>query len=167
MPAVCSGAGEWATVTVGPSEMPVPTGRSRPPVSTLTLEPLPGYRPFAGPVVFVIMDGVGLGRRDESDGVFLANTPELDALLAEPLVTSLKAHGKAVGLPSDEDMGNSEVGHNALGAGRVFDQGSKLVGRALANGSLFQGETWSKIVERVRANRSALHLIGLLSDGNV
>src|SRR5512140_2136096 len=142
MPAVCSGAGEWATVTVGPSEMPVPTGRSRPPVSTLTPEPLPGYRPFAGPVVFVIMDGVGRGRRDESDGFSRANTPERDALLAEPLVTSLKAHGKAVGLPSDEDMGNSEVGHNALGAGRVFAQGAMLVNRSIARGAMFAGKAW-------------------------
>ena len=86
-------------------------------MTQLQLAPLPGYHAFAGPVVLVIMDGVGLGKRDESDGVFLANTPVLDELLAEPLFAQLKAHGKAVGLPSDEDMGNSEVGHNALGAG--------------------------------------------------
>ena len=103
-------------------------------MSTLTLDALPGYRPFAGPVVLVIMDGVGLGRRDESDGVFLANTPVLDELLAEPLFVRLKAHGKAVGLPSDDDMGNSEVGHNALGAGRVFAQGAQLVNDAIESG---------------------------------
>lgn len=135
-------------------------------MSTLTLEALPGYRPFAGPVVLVIMDGVGLGRRDESDGVFLANTPELDALLAEPLLVRLKAHGKAVGLPSDDDMGNSEVGHNALGAGRVFAQGAQLVNRAIESGEIFRGATWRDIVGRGQAG-GTIHFIGLLSDGNV
>jgi 2,3-bisphosphoglycerate-independent phosphoglycerate mutase len=134
-------------------------------VNKLTLKPLAGYTPFAGPVVLVIMDGVGLGARDESDGVFLANTPALDQLLAEPLFVRLKAHGHAVGLPSDEDMGNSEVGHNALGAGRVFAQGARLVNEAIASGALFKGAAWRAIAER-RAG-GTVHFIGLLSDGNV
>ena len=112
------------------------------------------------------MDGVGLGRRDESDGVFLANTPTLDQLLAESLVARLKAHGLAVGLPSDEDMGNSEVGHNALGAGRVFAQGAKLVNAAIASGAIFRGAAWRSVTERA-ASGGTVHLIGLLSDGNV
>jgi 2,3-bisphosphoglycerate-independent phosphoglycerate mutase len=132
----------------------------------LTLEPLAGYTPFPGPVVLVIMDGVGLGARDESDGVFLANTPILDSLLREPLCMQLKAHGTAVGLPSDDDMGNSEVGHNALGAGRVFAQGARLVNDALATGALFEGASWTSIVQRGRAG-GTVHFIGLLSDGNV
>ena len=132
----------------------------------LHLDPLPGYHPFAGPVVFVIMDGVGLGKRDDSDGVYLANTPVLDSLLAEPLYTQLKAHGTAVGLPSDEDMGNSEVGHNALGAGRVFAQGARLVNDAIATGALFKGASWKAVVERGTSG-GTVHLIGLLSDGNV
>jgi 2,3-bisphosphoglycerate-independent phosphoglycerate mutase len=134
-------------------------------VSQLKLDTLPGYTPFSGPVVLVIMDGVGLGARDESDGVFLANTPVLDTMLCEPLFAKLKAHGTAVGLPSDEDMGNSEVGHNALGAGRVFAQGARLVNDALATGALFQGAAWRSIVERGRSG--VVHFIGLLSDGNV
>ena len=85
------------------------------------LQPLDGYRQFSGPVVLVIMDGVGIGSCDERDGVFVAHTPLLDTLFKESLFTTLKAHGTAVGLPSEDDMGNSEVGHNALGAGRVFD----------------------------------------------
>jgi 2,3-bisphosphoglycerate-independent phosphoglycerate mutase len=89
-------------------------------VSDLHLDPLRNYKGFPGPVVLVIMDGVGIGKHDESDGVYLAYTPVLDELFKEPLFTKLKAHGTAVGLPSDEDMGNSEVGHNALGAGRLF-----------------------------------------------
>ncbi|MFZ5759601.1 MAG: 2,3-bisphosphoglycerate-independent phosphoglycerate mutase [Thermodesulfobacteriota bacterium] len=125
-----------------------------------------GYQPFAGPVVLVIMDGVGIGRQDESDGVFMAYTPVLDELLREPLFTRLKAHGTAVGMPSDDDMGNSEVGHNALGAGRVFAQGAKLVSEAIAGGSIFAGKAWEEI--RRRANDGGtLHLIGMVSDGNV
>ena len=126
----------------------------------------PDFTPFPGPVVLVIMDGVGLGRRDESDGVFLANTPVLDELLAEPLFVSLKAHGKAVGLPSDEDMGNSEVGHNALGAGRVFAQGAQLVNDAIASGAIFKGAAWQEAISRGKAG-GTVHFIGLLSDGNV
>ena len=68
-----------------------------------------------GPLLLIIMDGVGIGKRDESDGVFLAKTPCLDTLMGQKLYTQLKAHGTAVGMPSDDDMGNSEVGHNALG----------------------------------------------------
>ena len=89
-------------------------------MSDMTLDRLAGYSEFPGPVVTVIMDGVGIGPQNESNGVFLANTPVLDALSQEPLFAQLKAHGTAVGMPSDDDMGNSEVGHNALGAGRVF-----------------------------------------------
>jgi 2,3-bisphosphoglycerate-independent phosphoglycerate mutase len=134
-------------------------------VPQLELDALPGYRSFPGPVVLVIMDGVGLGARDESDGVYLANTPTLDELFGEPLFERLKAHGTAVGLPSEEDMGNSEVGHNALGAGRVFAQGARLVNEALASGALFRGAAWQSIAERGRTG--TVHFIGLLSDGNV
>jgi len=114
----------------------------------------------------VIMDGVGLGKQDESDGVHLAYTPTLDSLLKEPLFTRLKAHGTAVGLPSDGDMGNSEVGHNALGAGRVFAQGARLVNDAIATGALFEGAAWQSIL-RQAAQGGTVHFIGLLSDGNV
>jgi 2,3-bisphosphoglycerate-independent phosphoglycerate mutase len=135
-------------------------------VTQLQLSPLPDFRPFPGPVVLVIMDGVGLGKGDESDGVYLANTPVLDELMAEPLFVKLKAHGKAVGLPSDEDMGNSEVGHNALGAGRVFAQGAQLVNDAITSGLIFRGAAWQAAMARGRAG-GTVHFIGLLSDGNV
>ena len=135
-------------------------------MSKLSLRPLPGYKPFPGPLVSVIMDGVGLGKRDESDGVFLAYKPTLDALFQEPLFAKLKAHGKAVGLPSDEDMGNSEVGHNALGCGRVLAQGAQLVNEAVASGHIFSGKAWAEIGTRARAG-GTVHFIGLLSDGNV
>lgn len=131
-----------------------------------SLKKLDGYREFPGPVVCVVMDGMGIGKGDESDGVHLANTPVLDSIKGEGLYTTLKAHGLAVGLPSDDDMGNSEVGHNALGAGRVFDQGAKLVGNALASGEIFEGEAWLSVMERAHRG-GTVHFIGLLSDGNV
>ncbi len=117
------------------------------------------------PIVLVVLDGVGKGNHDASDAVFTANTPTLDPLLDTCPHTYLKAHGTAVGLPSDEDMGNSEVGHNALGCGQVYSQGAKLVGESIENGSLYASRTWKALV--ANADGKALHFIGLLSDGNV
>ena len=134
---------------------------------TCELRPHPYRKAPDGPVVCVVLDGVGIGRGDDSDAVALAHTPCLDRGMALPSAARLRAHGRAVGMPSDEDMGNSEVGHNALGAGRVFDQGAKLVDRALADGSLFDGDTFRAMVAYLGRTGGALHLIGLLSDGNV
>jgi len=121
-----------------------------------------------GPVCLVIMDGVGLGKPDEGNAWHLAHTPFLDGLMKGPVVGRVAAHGVAVGMPTNSDMGNSEVGHNALGAGRVFDQGAKLVQNAVADGSLFKGDTWKWVMEAVTpADGGTLHLIGLWSDGNV
>src|SRR3954470_6053483 len=120
-----------------------------------------------GPVVVVVMDGVGLGPDYAGNAVKAASKPTLDGLMASSVWTRLNAHGTAVGMPSDADMGNSEVGHNALGAGRVFDQGAKLVEHAIATGALFDGETWKALVRRCGEHKTPLHLIGLLSDGNV
>jgi 2,3-bisphosphoglycerate-independent phosphoglycerate mutase len=119
-----------------------------------------------GPVVLVVMDGIGRGAGDEADAVAIAATPTLDRLWVPGARAELRAHGKAVGLPSDDDMGNSEVGHNALGAGRVYAQGAVLVGRAIASGAIFAGDTWQQVI--ARGNRGgAVHFLGLLSDGNV
>ena len=117
------------------------------------------------PIVLVIMDGVGKGDGGSGDAVAVAKTPTLDNLFATCPYTWLKAHGTAVGLPSDEDMGNSEVGHNALGCGQVYSQGAKLVGESIENGALFASETWKDLV--ANAKGKALHFLGLLSDGNV
>ena len=132
----------------------------------LSLETHDHFRPRPGPVVICIADGVGIAPSGPSNAVSEANTPVLDALFDSALCIELKAHGVAVGLPSDDDMGNSEVGHNALGAGRVFAQGAKLVGHALADGSIFEGEVWAKITEQTDTG-GTLHLLGLHSDGNV
>jgi 2,3-bisphosphoglycerate-independent phosphoglycerate mutase len=121
----------------------------------------------SGPILTVVMDGVGIGRGDDSDAVSLARTPNLDSLRARSPYRELFAHGVHVGLPSNDDMGNSEVGHNALGAGRVFDQGAKRVALAIESGEIFEGEAWKSLVARVRESGEALHFIGLLSDGNV
>ncbi|MBQ9366660.1 MAG: 2,3-bisphosphoglycerate-independent phosphoglycerate mutase [Victivallales bacterium] len=120
-----------------------------------------------GPVVLVIMDGVGFGKYTEGDAVASAYKPTLDWMLANCPNTRLKAHGQAVGLPSDADMGNSEVGHNAIGSGRVFDQGAKLVSSSIASGKMFQGQAWKDVAGNVLAKKSTLHFIGLFSDGNV
>lgn len=129
---------------------------------TLTLSKHAIFPAAPGPVVLVILDGVGLGPQDEGNAWHLARTPVLDRLMHEPVRGSLRAHGPAVGLPSEDDLGNSEVGHNALGAGRIFDQGSKLVTQAIASRRMFQGETWRWLM-----GGKTLHFIGLWSDGNV
>lgn len=118
-----------------------------------------------GPVVLVVMDGVACGPDAEDNAVYLAHTPTLDHLRTG-LWTELCAHGLAVGMPSDSDMGNSEVGHNALGAGRVFAQGARLVEEAVQSGRLFEGEAWKQAVQR-GLDGGAMHFMGLLSDGNV
>jgi 2,3-bisphosphoglycerate-independent phosphoglycerate mutase len=120
-----------------------------------------------GPVVLVIMDGVGFGKYKEGDSFAAAHTEILDKLINENPMVRLKAHGRAVGLPDDSDMGNSEVGHNAIGCGRVFDQGAKLVSNSIKTGKMFEGDVWKKLTDNVKIKNSTLHLLGLLSDGNV
>ncbi len=120
-----------------------------------------------GPVVLVIMDGIGIGKYEEGDFVRKSNTPTLDWLSRNALSTQLKAHGREVGLPSDDDMGNSEVGHNAIGSGRVFDQGASLINKSIETGALFEGPVWKELIGNVIRHGTRLHFIGLLSDGNV
>jgi len=135
-------------------------------MSDMKLTRYAGYADFPGPVVTVVMDGMGIGPADESNAIHVAYTPQLDELAAEPLAMRLKAHGTAVGMPSDDDMGNSEVGHNALGAGRVFAQGAQLVNEAIRSGAIFTGRAWGEILGRA-SRGGTLHLIGMISDGNV
>ena len=133
---------------------------------SLHLKKLKNFKGRKGPLLFIIMDGVGIGKNDDSNAVYLAKTPTLDKLLQSKLKTQLKAHGTAVGLPSDKDMGNSEVGHNAMGAGRVFDQGAKLVNKSIETGRIFETTIWETIIDRSKKG-GTVHFIGLLSDGNV
>ncbi len=131
-----------------------------------SLRPLPEFEGRPGPLLIIVADGVGVAPPVDSNAVHRAHTPTLDALASSDLYTELAAHGEAVGLPTDDDMGNSEVGHNALGAGRIFDQGAKLVNKALADGSLFESGHWRTAVGRA-LDGGTLHFLGLHSDGNV
>ena len=131
------------------------------------LNKLSSFDGVKGPVLTIVMDGVGLAPNTVSNAVATAYTPTLDMLMEKYPMVSLKAHGTAVGLPSDDDMGNSEVGHNALGAGQVFAQGAKLVTQSIESGKMFASDTWKLLVSNVKENNSTLHFLGLFSDGNV
>jgi len=117
------------------------------------------------PVVLVVMDGVGLSNSDYGNAVKNAYTPTLDKLMNTCPNIAIKASGMAVGLPSDDDMGNSEVGHNALGCGQIYSQGAKLVGESITSKDVFKSDTWKKLVDNAKDH--TMHFIGLLSDGNV
>ena len=119
------------------------------------------------PVVLVVMDGVGEAPSDLGNMVEKATTPCLDEMKATDPFRIIKAHGTAVGLPTDDDMGNSEVGHNALGCGQIYSQGAKLVNESIESGKIYESETWKDLVSSVISGGTALHFIGLLSDGNV
>ena len=131
---------------------------------------LPKSTTFAGvtgPVVTIVLDGYGLPKTDAGSAIAAARKPTLDRLFAQYSHIVLRAHGTAVGMPSDDDMGNSEVGHNAIGAGQVYSQGASLVADAIASGALWEGEAWRQIVDGAKATQGVLHFIGLFSDGNV
>ena len=120
-----------------------------------------------GPLLTIVMDGVGIAPDNGANAIAAAHTPTLDMLMKNYPTLSIKAHGTAVGLPGDDDMGNSEVGHNALGSGQVFAQGAKLVSQSIETGKIFASETWNTLVDGVKKNESTLHFLGLFSDGNV
>ena len=116
-------------------------------------------------VVLVIMDGVGYSKETYGNAVKNANTPTLDYLMNNYPNTLINASGTYVGLPSDDDMGNSEVGHNTLGCGQIYSQGAKLVNENINSKEIFKSKTWNDLINYCKNN--TLHLIGLLSDGNV
>lgn len=136
------------------------------------LKKSPQYQGVQGPLLLIILDGIGL-YRGSAEGypgnAFEQAHPQtlLRFIQHSKISTKLKAHGTAVGMPTDADQGNSEVGHNALGAGRVFSQGAKLVDEAIASRRIFQSSAWREIIENARTNKNPVHFIGLLSDGNV
>ena len=132
-----------------------------------TLNKSTKFKGIDGPLLTIVMDGVGIAPDNGANAVAAAHTPTLDRLLRDYPNVAIKAHGTAVGLPSDDDMGNSEVGHNALGSGQVFAQGAKLVSQSIESGKIFTSDTWQTLVGGVKANNSTLHFLGLFSDGNV
>ncbi len=133
----------------------------------MKLNKITGFDGVKGPVLTIVMDGIGISKYEAGDAIKKATTPTLDMLMANYPMVELKAHGTAVGLPSDEDMGNSEVGHNALGSGQVFSQGAKLVSESIENGKMFTSDAWKALTGNVKENNTTLHFLGLFSDGNV
>ena len=131
------------------------------------LEKSKAFEGVKGPLLTIVMDGVGIAPDNAANAVAKAHTPTLDALMANYPTLKIRAHGTAVGLPSDDDMGNSEVGHNALGSGQVFAQGAKLVSQSIETGKIFASDAWGALIGGVKANASTLHFLGLFSDGNV
>ena len=119
------------------------------------------------PVVLVVMDGVGWTDKDMGNAVLHAYKPQIDELMTNWPHTTIKASGTAVGLPSDGDMGNSEVGHNALGCGQIYSQGAKLVNESIESGDIYKSSAWVDAVKFAKEHGGKFHFIGLLSDGNV
>ncbi len=140
-------------------------------MKNLNLEKMENSQKREGPLLLIIMDGIGLRKNSEGNALKAADTEYLDGLIKgaknSNLYAELYAHGTFVGLPSDSIMGNSEVGHNAIGAGRVVEQRSTLTKNAIKSGNLFNGTKWKQLISQINKNNSTLHFIGLLSDGYV
>ena len=118
------------------------------------------------PLALIIMDGFGYNPSDYGNAIAAAKTPNLDKLLAECPHTLIGASGMDVGLP-DGQMGNSEVGHTNIGAGRIVYQELTRITKSIQDGDFFQNEALTAAVENCKKNGSALHLMGLMSDGGV
>ena len=129
------------------------------------LKKLSSFSGIKGPVVAIVMDGYGISANETGNAITAACKPTLDKLFAKYPNIVLRAHGTAVGMPSDEDMGNSEVGHNAIGAGQVYEQGAALVAASIESGEIWGRDAWKEIVKG--AANGTLHFMGLFSDGNV
>jgi 2,3-bisphosphoglycerate-independent phosphoglycerate mutase len=117
------------------------------------------------PVINIVLDGYGIGKGDHTDAIYQASTPFVDQLRSQYASTTLLTHGKHVGLPGETDLGGSEVGHLTMGAGKNIAQGPTLITQAIADGSFYQQPILQAALSQSRSH--ALHLIGLLSDGNV
>ena len=118
------------------------------------------------PVVLMILDGVGVREQSHGNAVKQANTPNLDKLFSKYNSSLLEASGKDVGLPVGI-MGNSEVGHMNIGAGRIVYQSLQLINEKIEDKTFFQNESFLKVFNHVKQNNSRLHLMGLLSDGGI
>ena len=119
------------------------------------------------PLVWIVLDGWGLGAQDEGDAIYQARKPSIDGLAAAFAQTSLFTHGHYVGLPAPKDIGGSEVGHITMGAGRIIAQGPTRIKEALDSGEFFEGDVLNRLIENCLQKDTPLHLLGLLSDGNV
>ncbi|MBA4167862.1 MAG: 2,3-bisphosphoglycerate-independent phosphoglycerate mutase, partial [Chitinophagaceae bacterium] len=117
-------------------------------------------------VILVIMDGWGLGKKKSADAIQNANVPFVTSLYSQYPNTTLVTCGEAVGLP-DGQMGNSEVGHLNLGAGRIVYQELQRINVAIRDGSFQTNPELVSAIRRAKTNNTALHLLGLVSDGGV
>ena len=118
------------------------------------------------PTTLIIMDGVGLTSEHKGNAFYQANTPVLDKLFAENPVSQLSASGLDVGLP-DGQMGNSEVGHTNIGAGRVVFQDLPKISKAIADGDFFENPAYKKAILAAKDAGKAVHIYGLMSNGGV
>ena len=118
------------------------------------------------PVVLTIMDGFGFNPEKNGNAIEAAATPRLDKIFSECPTTQIGASGMDVGLP-DGQMGNSEVGHTNIGAGRIVYQELTRITKSIADGDFFNNPAFLNAVENCKKNDSALHLMGLPSDGGV
>jgi 2,3-bisphosphoglycerate-independent phosphoglycerate mutase len=119
------------------------------------------------PHVTIVLDGWGIGHHDEGDATFQARTPNLTRLLTAYPSSRILTHGPFVGLPSATDIGGSEVGHLTMGAGKILPQGATRIKQLIDSGDFSKLPALNQLVDRCLAKDAALHLIGLLSDGNV
>ncbi|MBU0674994.1 MAG: 2,3-bisphosphoglycerate-independent phosphoglycerate mutase [Proteobacteria bacterium] len=119
-----------------------------------------------GPLLLAILDGWGMGLTSATNAITVARTPNMDAWFRDYPHTTLKAHGLAVGLPEGQ-MGNSEVGHLNIGAGRVVYQDLTRINKDLATGDFYRNEVLVRTMAEVKAGSGRLHLMGLVSDGGV
>ena len=121
---------------------------------------------MANKVALIILDGYGIGVPNSGNAIYMANTPCMDELLAHSPVTHLSASGLDVGLP-DGQMGNSEVGHTNIGAGRVVFQILPKISEEIKNGKFFENKTYIDAMDAAKQGGKALHIMGLMSDGGV
>jgi len=133
----------------------------------LFLKNLQQYFSGRGPLIHVVLDGWGVGAADETNAVNMANLPIMSRLIRGCPYTQLWTHGKYVGLPNEKDMGGSEVGHMTMGAGMVMEQGPTLIQKLLQSGEFFENPVLSRIIQNCVERDTPLHLLGLLSNGNI
>ena len=118
------------------------------------------------PVMLMILDGYGINENTEGNAIYAANTPNMDRLMANCPHTIISSSGLDVGLP-DGQMGNSEVGHTNIGAGRVVYQDLTRISKSIKDGDFFENPEFLSVIDNCKKNNSALHFMGLLSDGGV
>ena len=133
----------------------------------LFLKNLQQYFSGRGPLIHVVLDGWGVGAADGTNAVNKANLPVMSRLIRGCPYTQLWTHGKYVGLPNEKDMGGSEVGHMTMGAGMVMEQGPTLIQDLLQSGEFFENPVLSRIIQNCVERDTPLHLLGLLSNGNI